>query len=220
MMIPSEALFDIQKIGDAMADLLQGFWGPVLRAVGVLAVLATLAVAAVRWMRRRKWPPLARQPDTEIAVDALPELGPPLQGPRLLYRGVPVRLAAVVLAPPGLARELPPINRLGEVFEALLPGLTDVIRAHRPLYRRWPPQVSTRGFVHRFFAETHLVGAPGTGTPWCLLAGPLAFQQQPLLIGLVLRAESPVHLGRYVVEEPWEWPRLLSVEMPRSSAGP
>ncbi len=215
-MFPAQVLPEEEKLGDALAELLAGPWGPVVRAVAVLAVLGALALVAVRWMRRhkRRAPPV--ESEGGIAADTLPELGPPGQGPRLLYRGTPVRLAAVVLAPPGLARELPPINRLGEVFEALIPGLAEVIRAHRPVYRRWPAQVSTRGFVHRFFAEARGLAPPGTETPWCLVGGPFVFRGEPLLVGLVMRAQAPMHHGRYIVEDAAEWPRLLAVELPPS----
>lgn len=215
----AQTLAGIPNPGEAMADRFQGFWWPVVQALAVLAVLAGLAFVAMRWMYRRRSPARVGQAETGIAVHTLPELGPPAEGPRLLYRNIPVRLAAVVLAPPGRARELPPINRLGEVFEALVPGLTEVIRRHRPVYRRWPPQVSTRGFVHRFFAEAGMAAPPGTATPWCLVAGPLAFQQQPLLVGLLMRAASPTHLGPYIVEEPSDWPRLISVDMRDAHGG-
>lgn len=212
-MFAAQALAEREKLGDALAELLRGPWGPVVRAVAVLAVLAALAVWAARWMHRSRGRRPQGEAESGIAVHTLAGLGPPAQGPRLVYRGTPVRLAAVVLAPPGRARELPPINRLGEVFEALAPGLADVIRSHRPVYRRWPAQVSTRGFVHRFFAEAQGPGVPGTESPWCLVGGPFVFRDEPLLVGLVMRASAPVRIARHMVEDPAEWPRLLSVQL-------
>lgn len=210
-MCPAQAL-DLQRLAEAAAGLFRGPWGPVIRAVAVLTGLAVLAGLAARWVRHRRLRAPKPEVPSPIDVGCLPELGPPAQGPYLLFCGTSVRLAAVVLAPPGLARDLPPINRLAEVFDALVPGLAEVIRTHRPVYRRWPPQVSTQGFVHRFFAETRLTAPPGTETPWCLVAGRFVFEQQPLLVGLVMRAGSPARLGRRIVEDPPEWPRLLSVQ--------
>lgn len=213
-MLPALALPERGKLGDALVELFEGPWGPAVRAVGVLVVLAILAFLAARWMRSHRRRAPQTEPDYGTVFQSLPELGPPHEGPRLLYRGTPVRLAGVVLAPPGLARELPPVNRLGEAFDALVPGLSEVIRAHRPVYRRWPAQVSTRGFAHRFFAEARGLAPPDAETPWCLVVGPFVFQRETLLVGLAMRAGAPMRPGRYIVEDPTEWPRLLSVALP------
>lgn len=215
----AQAFPEGKRPDEALAELLRGPWGPVVRAAAVLVVLALLALVAVRGIRRRSGRASKVESDYGIAADILPDWGPPEVGPRLLYRNTPVRLAAVVLAPSGRARELPPINRLGEVFDALVPGLADVIRAHRPVYRRWPAQVSTRGFVHRFFAEAQVLAPPGTSSAWCLAGGTFVFRDEPLLVGLVMRAALPTSLARAIVEEPAEWLRLLSVEQAASDAG-
>ena len=110
-------------------------------------IVAAVAVAVLyvvrKAMRRRK--PKIELPDLEQSIDvpALGEAGPPRGGPALEFTHVPVRLAAVVLAPAGVARELPSESRLNDLFEAVSPGLASVVAAHRPLVRRWPQVRST-----------------------------------------------------------------------------
>ncbi|MCR4414748.1 MAG: hypothetical protein NUV77_20215, partial [Thermoguttaceae bacterium] len=140
-------------------------WLHVVLVWGAVVAAMVITIVVVRRLLRSRAGRVARQePSLEIDVLSLPAVGPPASGPALYYYNVPVRLAAIVLAPAGRVRELPPINQLNEVFEAIVPGLTAIIASHRPVYRRWPAQVSARGFAHMFFSKVRLPGQGGKGT--------------------------------------------------------
>lgn len=179
-------------------------------------IVAAVAVAVLyvvrKAMRGRK--PKIELPDLEhsINVPALGEAGPPRGGPTLEFSHVPVRLAAVVLAPAGAARELPPENRLNDLFEAVAPGLASVVAVHRPLIRRWPNQISTAGFPHKFFAKAKLPGDVGKATPWCSAAGVCNYQNQPFLVGLVMCAASDNSHSVYTIEHAAKWLDLLRIK--------
>ena len=138
------------------------------------AIIATIVLAIVyvilKVLRRPKT--TAQQaPETAIDVKGIANQGPPPAGPALYFYNVPVRLAALVMAPAGRGRELPPINQMDALADALLPGLAQVIAAHKPVVRRWPAQISSRGFAIAFFNQAKLPGEGGKGTPWCAAAG-------------------------------------------------
>ena len=122
-----------------------------------------------------------------------------------------MRLAGIVLAPVGRLRELPTAAEMPVVFEEVLPGLELVVKAHRPLVRFWPSQVSTRGFANAFFGNIRLPGDAGKGTPWSAVAGIFKYEGIPLMIGLVLRAAAPNSLGQVVVNAQHEWLGCLRV---------
>ncbi len=201
------------KVKDALAalppDLLRMalIWGV------VIAGIITVAYVVRRVLRSRKKPLPRQEPDLKIDVMSLPTLGPPTSGPALYYYNVPVRLAAIVLAPAGRVRELPPINQIHEAFDAIVPGLTEIIATHRPVYRHWPNQMSVRGFAHMFFGNVRLPGQGGKGTPWCSAAGVFKLEGQPLVAGLLMRAETTTNLGQHIVEEEAQWLDILRIKM-------
>ncbi len=179
------------------------------------AILATLllAVAYVVLKILRGQRP-APQPQAEPGIDVkrLLDQGPPPAGPMLYFYNVPVRLAALVLAPAGRARELPPANQLDAVADALVPGLAQVIAAHRPVVRRWPAQISSRGFALAFFNQARLPGEGGKGTPWCAAAGVFKLGKTPIMAGLVMRAAAPTNLGHVIVEQEAQWLDVVRVK--------
>jgi len=189
------------------SDLLSG--GAATYAVGALVLLVALVVLW-KLVAGRK-PKAPAPPDLRIDVMALGAHGPPAAGPVLEFYNTPVRLAAIVLAPAGRVRELPPFDRLGDVFDAIVPGLASVVAAHKPLVRKWPPQPSTRGFAHQFFAHARLPGDAGKGTPWSSAAGVLKIEGQATMAGLVLRTEATSSHGQEIIESPEQWLRILSV---------
>ena len=150
-------------------------------------------------------------PDLAIDVMALPTEAPPADAPKLYYYGVSVRLAALVLAPAGRVRELPPLNQLGGVIDAIFPGLAQVVTAHRTLVRRWPTQLSVKGFAHQFFTHAKLPGQGGKGSPWSSAAGVFKIEGQPLMAGLVFRAAAPTNLGQMIIEQA-EWFDILRIQ--------
>jgi len=190
--------------GPVVADLLK--W--VLLAVLVVAVF----YVAWRILRRPKGRLPRHAPDLAIDVTALPAAAPPADAPKLYYYNVPVRLAVLVLAPAGRVRELPPLGQLDGIMEAIVPGLSQVVAAHRTVVRRWPGQLSVNGFVHQFFANAKLPGQGGKGTPWSSAAGMLKIEGQTLIAGLVLRAEAPTNLGQMIVEREAQWLDILRIK--------
>ena len=93
---------------DKLTDALHALPGDWLRYVPPAAVGVIVLWIAWRLLRRRKRPAARLAPDLTVEVAALPDRGPPEGPPVLEFYNLPVRLAAVVLAPVGPGRELPP----------------------------------------------------------------------------------------------------------------
>ncbi len=224
---------------DKLTDALHALPGDWLTYVPAAAVGVIALWIAWRLVRRRKRPAARLAPDLSVEVAALPERGPPEGPPVLEFYNLPVRLAAVVLAPVGPGRELPekmgtgsepagvkparpasgsvpvPIfsdDRLAPLLDAILPGLDKVAALHRPAIRRWPSQVSARGFAHSFFNNARLPGDAGKGTPWSSVAGVVKVQGQPVMAGLVLRAAAPNSLGQTIIDAEYKWLGCLRVK--------
>ena len=177
----------------------------------VVGVVILLCVIIWRILAGRKAAPPPQAPDLAIDVMSLGNQGPPLEGPALEFFNQPVRLVALVLAPAGRASDLPPVDRWNEVYDAILPGLDKVIAVHKPLIRRWPNQVSARGFAHAFFQHARLPGEGGKGTPWSSVAGVFKIEGQAIMAGLVLRTEAPGSLGQQVIDSEEKWLGCLRV---------
>ena len=175
------------------------------------AVLVVILYVVVKVLRKPKKAAL-QVPDLAIDVMGLSTQGPPPGGPALYYYNVPVRLAALVVAPAGRMRELPPINQLGDVIDSIVPGLAEVVAAHKPVVRKWPAQLSTRGFAHTLFSHAKLPGEGGKGTPWCSAAGIFKIEKRPIMAGLVMRAAAPTNLGQAIIEEEAQWLDILRIQ--------
>lgn len=193
-------------------DLIRSAGGDLL-LYGIGAVIALL-VLIILWRiiaaRRRELPP--PPPDLAIDVSSLGTEGPPATGPVLEHYNVPVRLAAVVLAPTGRGRELPSVDQLTPLIDHIVPGLAQVVAAHRPLIRRWPAQLSAEGFAHTFFSQVRLPGDRGKGTPWCSVAGRFVVGRLPLMAGLVMRAAAANNFSQSIVQREYEWLGILRVK--------
>lgn len=182
-----------------------------------LAVVGALAAALALYLiwkafRPRKVKPERLYVEDPVDLAALGEAGPPAGFPALEFYHVPMRLAAIVLAPAGAARELPPTEQLHELFESVVPGMSEIVAAHRPLILQWPSQLSTTGFSHKFFRKAPLPGEAGKGTPWCAVAGLFEHKDQPYLIGLVMRAAADNSFSQYTVEQATKWFDLVRVK--------
>jgi hypothetical protein len=177
---------------------------------GLAALIILLVVRGIVHGRRKTEPPLP--PELHIELNTLVNEGPPAGLPILEFYNLPVRLSGVVLAPVGRLRELPPDGEWPAGFESVLPGLGRVAARHGPLVRRWPNQVSTRGFARAFFSNIRLPGEGGKGTPWSAVAGVFKHQGVPIMLGLVLRAAGPNSLGQVVVNTENEWLGCLRVK--------
>jgi hypothetical protein len=196
---------------DKLKELLVSAGGSVARYVA-LAAAVLVALWIVRELFRRRKPAAPLPGNLKIDVATLPETGPPMIPPILEFYNVPVRLAAIVLAPAGRVRELPPADQLGPLLDAIVPGLDKVVRLHRPMVRRWPSQLSVRGFAHVFFSNVRLPGDAGKDTPWSSVAGVFKHENQPVMAGLVLRAAKPNSLVQTIVESEDQWLGCLQIK--------
>jgi hypothetical protein len=177
--------------------------------VGGIVVLLLFILWKVLTGRKTSAPP--RAANLAIDVTSLGDQGPPTDGPALEFFNQPVRLMAVILAPAGRIADLPPANQWNEVFDAILPGLDKVVAIHKPLIRRWPAQVSARGFAHAFFQQVRLPGDGGKGTPWSSVAGVFKIEGRPVMAGLVLRTESAGSLAQQIIDSEEKWLGCLRV---------
>ena len=176
------------------------------------AILLVLAVIVWKIVGGRREKPIQPSASLRIDVMGLGTEGPPTGGPVLEFFNTPVRLAAIVVAPAGRVRDLPPPEEMGDVLDALLPGLARVVSAHRPLVRRWPPQFSSSGFAHMFFQYVRLPGEGGKGTPWCSAAGIFKIEGQPMMAGMVFRTESTSSHGQEIIDAEEKWLNTLRVK--------
>ena len=178
----------------------------------VLAVLLLVGLFVLRKIleRRKRRPPIV-EPELKIDVSTLGTDGPPAEGPVLEFYNIPVRLAVLVLAPAGRGHDLPAEEEIPAVVEMVLPGLSRIVDTHRPLYRRWPVQLSWRGFAHTFFTNVRLPGDDGRGTPWSSVAGIVKTSEGSVMAGLVLRSEQATGFGHEIIEREGEWLRVLQI---------
>jgi hypothetical protein len=201
---------------DSFLRLIQDAWtSHASIAWGVAAGLAGLLLLVVlrRLLRRRRAAAAPAVPQLTVDVSSLGDAGPRAGPPAVELFHIPVRLAAVVLAPPGRLGEIPPPAALGGWFDALVPGLDRVVALDEPLVRRWPPQLSVRGFARVFFANVRLPGDGGKGTPWSAAAGAVKFRGKTLMIGLVFRAAAPNSLGQLILDSEEKWLGCLQVRL-------
>ncbi len=182
----------------------------VVAAVIGLLLLASLALWIVRSRRRKPGP----MPQFYLTIDVgdLSSEGPPSEGPVLEFFGMPVRLVALVLAPAGRHAHLPPEPQLFHVLDDLTPGLSSIVSSHRPLFRPWPCQLSTQGFIHAFFAHVHLPGGRGKGTPWCSAAGRFDAGDQQFMAGILCAAEKPNSLSQVPITNVGQWLEVVRVK--------
>ena len=197
---------------DKILDAIRSAGGPLLVYVIVAAIVLVMVVIAWKILTGRKREAPRRVPDLPVDVTLLGNQGPPAGPPILEHYNLPVRLAAIVLAPTGRVGELPRADQLSGLIDHILPGLAQVAITHQPLIRYWPPQLSAEGFAHTFFAQVKLPGDGGKGTPWCSVAGRFKVQRQSFMAGLVMRAETSNNFGQSVVKREHEWLGILRVK--------
>ncbi|MDZ4820113.1 MAG: hypothetical protein SGJ20_14190 [Planctomycetota bacterium] len=186
---------------------------PIEYLYGGAAALAVVIMLLLIWwlLRDRRPPPEKAPPSLRIDVASLGDDGPPRTGPQLELFNIPVRLAAVILAPTGRGNELPINVDQTDLADAVVPGLMDIIHLHRSKVYRWPAQLSAQGFANTLFTNVPLPTEKGRGSPWSLVAGRVQHEDQNLLVGLVLCAETPNNLGQFVAERPTQWLDMLRV---------
>ena len=178
-------------------------------ALVLLLVLVICVVLVLRWFFRQKQTGSATSVLTPVDCNALSSAPPAKDRIRAEVYNVPVRIAAVVIAPAGRDTKLP--ADIPKLLDQLAPGLGTVCEKDRPSIVRWPPQLSTQGFARAFFMNAPLPGDQGKGTPWCGVAGRLEERDVSALIGLVLHAAAPNSLGQVVVERATQWLDVLRI---------
>jgi hypothetical protein len=201
----------MESLLDKLTALLErvagnGLWYAL--AAAIAAIVLAILWRVFRRGRRASLPPAG---DLRIEVADLGEAGPPPGPPFLELYNLPMRLAAIVLAPVGRTSELPPDEELSPLIEAIVPGLDRVTALHHPLVRRWPNQVSANGFAHLFFNHARLPGDGGKGTPWSSMAGVFKAKGKPVMAGLIFRAADPNSLGQTIIESEHQWLGCLRV---------
>ncbi len=179
-----------------------------------IAVLLLAIVALFLWLRtgRRSSSSSANLENVTIDVSSLASHGPSTSGDHLVLFGVPVRLVVLVMAPSGREGGDLSKNELPGLVNHIVPGLLDVVAADQPLFRRWPPQLSSQGFMHSFFGNMALPGRRGVGTPWCSVAGRFETTDRTFLVGIVLCAREPNSMSETTVEQPGRWLEVLRVQ--------
>ena len=181
----------------------------------IALVCASLAgvLLLVRLSRRqrRRWQRIDTPANFSIDIAALPVVSPTERGVRLEVYGVPVVVSVLVIAPVGRSVTLPEKARMSRFMENLVPGMMEVLSSHHPLFRRWPEQLSTQGFVHAVFNNLALPGERGKGTPWCSVAGRFESEGYQYLAALVCRSEVPNGLGQIEIQHAGQWHDILRV---------
>ncbi|MEX0713891.1 MAG: hypothetical protein WD278_16255 [Pirellulales bacterium] len=183
-----------------------------LASLLVLLGLLFAAGAVFIWLRRRRPLPTAPRP-LDIDLAELGSGGPAAGVPALELYHVPVRVAALVLAPAGRGHDLPPTERLQDLLDAFMPGLARVLHAHHARIKFWPPQLSTQGFANALFAHLRLLGTPGKDSPWCAVAGRFEAEGRALLVGMLLCAATPNNLGHFTFERQAQWLDAVRVKL-------
>ena len=180
--------------------------------IGIAVFAAILAIALLRrLLRRSQGEPRDQLGFETIDISELADLGPPDAPVSIEYYHVPVRLALLVLAPVGRDGTLPESDQMPELIDQLVPGLMKILPAHQPLFRRWPPQLSSEGFTKAFFSHVKLPGDKGKGTPWCSIAGKFETENTQYLAGIVCRASARNSLSQITVDQPGKWLDVLRV---------
>ena len=180
--------------------------------IAILLGVVLLVVGGL-WLLLRKSPAkeAAAPPDLRVDVKRLGLEGPPRQGPQLEFYGVPVRLAAVILAPAGRIAQLPTPETLTACLNNLLPGLGELAAQQQAIIKLWPSQLSTAGFISSFYYNVELPDG-GKGTPWSTAAGRFDDGSQQLLAGVLCAAAKPNSYGQVEVKHLGQWMDVLRVK--------
>lgn len=203
---------DHEHAHDAQADTFAGvqLLPLIVLGVGALAAVVVLALV-VRMLLRARGVEAAGEDSLAIDIATLPGGAPPPDAQLEIYN-LPMRLVLLVLAPVGRAGEIPPNEKMPQIVDAVAPNLMQILAAHQPEFRRWPPQLSSQGFANMFFKNVPLPGDAGKGTPWCSLAGRIDTPLGPFLAGVVCCCENPNSLGQIAIERPGQWLDVVRVK--------
>lgn len=182
-------------------------------AIASMGLVTLVAWIVIRHLVNRRQRIRGSEPQEILSIDiaALPLKSPADRGVVLEIYGVPMIITVLVLAPAGRGLSLPTKTGMAQFVDSLVPDLMAVLSSHQPLFRRWPEQLSIRGFVHSVFNNLPLPGDRGKRTPWCSVAGKFESGGQQYLAALVCRAEQPNALGQIEIKHPGQWVEVLRV---------
>ncbi|MDD3469537.1 MAG: hypothetical protein PHE53_06095, partial [Thermoguttaceae bacterium] len=169
-------------------------------------------------------PGVADDDATSLDPSTLEPLPPlPVNAAAITIYGVPLRLAAIIVAPAGNQRNIANYAELLESFEQAVPGFARVLKTHKPKIVPWGAQLSTTGFAAKFHANVPLPEANElsanseqeyglqNGSHWCSVVGPMRRGEQTLLVGLVLHCETLTTVGRCAAENPQLWRTFCTI---------
>lgn len=177
--------------------------------LGVL-LICVISLAILRSSHLRNQQDEDQQVNLTIAINQLPIL-PVIEEPyRMEIYGSPVRVRALVLAPIGRGQSLPDKEHLGNILNHFIPNFTGILEQHQPIYRQWPEQMSSAGFLQSFFNNLAIPNK-GQGTVWCSIAGKIDVVGTNYLIGLVCNTDNPNSLSQITVQHAGQWLDILRV---------
>lgn len=143
-------------------------------------------------------------------LGSYPALQRPASSSRLVVEGISARIQLVVLAPVGQGTTLTPAIFV-PVLEGLVHGLGKQLEEDRPKLRVWPPQLSHQGFAMTFHRLVKKAEGEGKPSPWILIAGSTPPGRKAVMVGLALRTDELVSLGRLTLN-PNDWASTLRVK--------
>ncbi len=189
-------------------------------AGGCLAILLTGVAVWILLGLRRSRAVAVEDRSPSINVASLTPVGPEPTGPQLTCYGVPIRLTVLVLAAAGRDGSRLEGQEVSHLLDALVPSLGSVIlHRDRPRLDRWPPQLSSHGFMRSLFANAALPGQEGKGTPWIAVAGRAEHRGTAYLVGIIAAARDPNNLGAVTIEHPGQWLDILRIRDEPSAGG-
>ena len=178
--------------------------------IGGGTLLFCVVIAFYYLRKNRKAPSTDDRVNLTIAIGQLPQKPVVTEPFRLEIYGSPVRIRALVLAPIGRGQMLPDKEHFGNILNHFVPNFTDILEAHQPIFRQWPEQLSSSGFIQSFFNNLAIPNK-GQGTIWCSIAGKIEVIGASYLIGIVCSTDTPNSLSQITVQHPGQWLDILRV---------
>ena len=182
--------------------------------IWVSAVVLLICLISLRWVlanrNSKRQNPNALQPNLTIDIEKLPLMPVICEPFRIEIYGSPVRIRALVLAPIGRGKSLPKKGHLGNILNHFMPNFTAILETHQPIFRQWPEQLSSSGFIQSFFNNLAIPNK-GQGTVWCSLAGKIEVFGNSYLIGLVCNTDEPNSLSQITVQRSGQWLDILRI---------
>ncbi len=175
-------------------------------------VLLVCLISLIIFLSGRKTPQTIekQQVNLTIAVEQLPLLPIIIEPVRMEIYGSPVRIRALVLSPIGRGQTLPEKEHLGNILNHFIPDFTKILDLHQPIFRQWPEQLSSSGFIQSFFNNLAIPNK-GQGTVWCSIAGKIEVLGSNYLIGMVCNTATPNSLSQITVQHTGQWLDILRV---------